>query len=148
MRQAVAFAFACGITAAAGCGGGPTMHTLAQPAYIWGREHGLCGRTVAMDRDGVLWAEAGCENPDTRYSRIRALPAVERAAVVAAFTSVADAAPAEVASDCPLVHQLIVMKPDGGYAEWRACATAGTDADPTAGLAEPYAAAIRALPIK
>ena len=139
-------AIACVI--AAGCGGGPTMHTLARPAYIWGREHGLCGRTVAMDRDGVLWAEAGCENPDTRYSRIRTLTAAERAGVRAAFTSVADAPAVPVAPDCALRHQMIVMKPDGSYAEWRACATTGTDADPTAGLAEPFAAAVRALPIE
>lgn len=138
-------ALACVI--AAGCGGGPTLHGLARPTYVWGRETGLCGRTVAMDRDGVLWAEAGCENPDTRYSRIRTLSDAERARVRAAFTSIDGAAQTPVAPECPLRHRFIVMQP-GGYAEWAACATTGSDADPTAGLVEPYAAAVRALPIQ
>jgi hypothetical protein len=37
---------------------------LTQPARGWDDEFGLCGSEYAIDGDGVVWREGGCENGD------------------------------------------------------------------------------------
>ena len=63
----------------------PEVHELTKPVYSWSWTRGGCGGRRALDGDGTLWLEEGCEDGRPKMTRGPRAPVAQRAAIVQAF---------------------------------------------------------------
>ena len=113
---------------ASGCATTRPLNEIDRPVYVWNEANGLCGRTLAIDRDGHRWVEGGCENgaPDLERTdtelgarELHALAA--RAAALPPPTPLGPSSPST--THCRgRVHRFIVMPARGANTEWLVCA--------------------------
>ncbi len=111
------------VVAASACG--RDEEGLATPSYVWNWETGLCGSTMAVDGDGELWTESGCENGSPSLSFERALSDEQVARIVAAFQAHPEPAsfvdPNCASQDSFVTHRFTERRVDGSVRQWLVC---------------------------
>ena len=120
------------VVAASGCGGLEEAD-LDTPSYVWNWETGLCGSTMALDGQGELWTEDGCENGSPKLTFDRAVSDEQARRIRDAFQSHPDPA-SFVDPNCNsgggfVEHRFTERRGDGSVREWRVCLVQH-DADP------------------
>jgi hypothetical protein len=119
-----------------------TLAELADPVHLWNQESGFCGFTWAVDGDGVVWAEGGCETGPTKFERKRRASDEALRRLRASFERLpppVDPAP------CPKAgHRFVHRTAPGRETEWRVCSKSTKLADAT-GLDPAFAEVIHAF---
>ena len=121
-----------------------SIEELPVPLVVWKRERGLCGRSLALDAHGEVWAEpGGCEDGSPQLQPRGKTTADNRDALFAAVRALpANAGPDRMA--CSGNFQTFSIRSADGTVDSRTCWPGG-DYDDVAGLQEPYLAAARAF---
>ncbi len=118
-----------------GCGTTITTEQITTPAYFWGQGNGLCSFSRAVDAQGNLWSDSGCESP-IAYSKIGQLSSENLKKLEAEFNKLA--APTKAAcGENNLPHAFTKKTSTNSSAVWEACATNKAYFD-TTGLTDPY----------
>lgn len=123
----------------AACASHPTIEQLDGRVYHWDHERGLCGEQWALDGDGVLWTEHGCENGTPRFTRVREVTPAERARIEAAFARLPARSPEEPSCN---QRDVFAVRTRGGERAWSVCSL--REDDPSS-LPPPFDEAARAL---
>jgi hypothetical protein len=89
---------ALGLALYAGCGKETQVEDLKSPVLLWSQVRGLCGQSVAVDGDGDVWFEHGCES-GPNYHKVRSLTAPQIASLRAKFDAL-PSGPARTAETC------------------------------------------------
>jgi hypothetical protein len=91
---------------AAGCATRvPETHELLRPVYSWSWSRGACGGRRALDGEGTVWVEEGCEDGHPKMTRGPRASVAQRAAIVDAFTRFPE--PAETTcGEPPVIFQI------------------------------------------
>jgi hypothetical protein len=97
-RQPRQILVALGLALFAGCGKETQVEDLKSPVLLWSQVRGLCGQSVAVDGNGDVWFEHGCESgPD--YHKVRSLTQPQVASLRAKFDAL-PSGPARTAQTC------------------------------------------------
>jgi hypothetical protein len=113
------------------------VEELKVPVSVWDRENGLCGTVVALDGDGVVWREHGCENGSVNLTRGAAASSTQVADVRSAVGALPFGSQSDPVSCAGYRHAFTRR---GSAAAAETTAVCG-DFDDLASLAEPYRAA-------
>ena len=117
------------------CSRGVSPEALTDPTYFWGQGTFPCGFTRAVDAEGILWDEHGCENGALRFRSIGRLNDQTLKQLKEAFETLP--VPATV-NECPSPpHSFRWRERDGSLKTWEVC----TDDEAfykTSDLPEPY----------
>ena len=119
------------------CSKSVKTEAISTPAYFWGQGNGLCGFTRAIDAQGKLWDESGCENGELRFNKIGQLDSKSLQQLEDEFTNLPS--PTKVAN-CPEMsppHRFIKRTSTDSSITWETCASNKTFYG-TEGLEEPY----------
>ncbi len=117
------------------CSRGVSPEALADPTYFWGQGTFPCGFTRAVDAEGALWDEHGCESGALKFRRIGRLDDQTLKQLEDAFAALP--APASV-DECPSSpHSFRLRETDGSLQTWEVCTDDETFYE-TSDLPEPY----------
>jgi hypothetical protein len=139
-RIRLALALAFGLV---GCAH-PTEQQLHPPVRLWNDISGLCGSQIAVDGDGVLWREGGCENGVPKFESVRKLSDDEVRRIDDAFAKLPPSAP-ETTAACPGMAHVFSVRTSSGVKKWVSCKTRPTDPAP---LPPPFDEVARTLDLR
>lgn len=119
---------------------------LAPPMRLWDHERAGCGRTRAIDGNGDVWVDGGCNNGFARFTKSRHATDDERKRVEAAFQALPKADPDQMARDCKGDAHFFVERFADDKRSWRLCGDLSAPLGDPKGLPDSFAAAARAFP--
>lgn len=111
------------------------------PALWWQVRQGLCGHNYALDANGDLWTEGGCETGPVELRHRRKLEPTEIARLTQRFAALPATPPPF--ERCTKTEHRFVQASAGGEKSWSVCVA--SDAWNPATLPPPYRAVLAAF---